>query len=83
MHVIDPSSPLHGVSPEQLSNMGARFYVALEGRDTALQATVQDMRTYTHAEIAHDMRYADMITHREMGHTTADLSKLSALEPNP
>jgi len=83
MHVIDASSPLHDLGVEQLGGMGARFYVALEGRDTALQAVVQDMRTYTHAEIAHGMRYADMLTHSEAGHTTADLSKLSALEPSP
>lgn len=82
MHVIDPASPLHGASAEQLESMGARFFVALEGRDTALQATVQDMHTYTHADIARGMRYADMITLKGPGHTTADLSKLSALEPS-
>lgn len=38
MHVIDSSSPLHGLGPERLNAMGAIFYVALEGRDTALQA---------------------------------------------
>ena len=81
MHVIDTTSPLHNVSADQLSSMSARFFVALEGRDTALQATVQDIRTYTHADIAHGMRYADMITHSEIGQSTADLSKLSALEP--
>ena len=83
MHVIDASSPLQGMSPEQLAAMDARFYVALEGRDTALQAVVQDMRTYSHGEIAHGMRYADMITHGEQGQVTADLAKLGALEPCP
>ena len=83
MHVIDASSPLHDVSPEQLADMDARFFVGLEGRDTALQAVVQDMRTYSHTEIAHGMRYVDMITHSEAGQTTADLSKLGALERAP
>jgi inward rectifier potassium channel len=82
MHVIDASSPLHGVSLAQLEGMEARFFVAVEGRDTALQAVVQDMRTYAHAEIAHGMRYADMITHDEAGQPTADLSMISALEAN-
>lgn len=81
MHVIDAASPLHAASPEQLTQSGARFFVALEGRDTALQAVVQDMRTYSSADIAHGMQYADMITHDETGQATADLSKLSALEP--
>ena len=83
MHVIDASSPLHTKSPEQLAERGARFFVALEGRDSALQAVVQDMRTYSSSDIAHGMRYADMITHDDGGQATADLSKLSALEPCP
>ncbi len=83
MHVIDASSPLHALTAAQLGAVDARFFVGLEGRDTALQAVVQDMRTYTSADIAHGMRYADMITHGEAGRTTADLSKISALEPDP
>ena len=81
MHVIDASSPLHGMTAERLEAMEARFYIALEGRDTGLQAVVQDMRTYSHIEIAHGMRYADMITHSGEGQTTADLARLSELEP--
>ncbi len=83
MHVIDAASPLHNLRPEQLDDMDPRFFVGLEGRDTGLQAVVQGMRTYTHADIARGMRYADMITHGEAGRTTADLSRLSALEPDP
>jgi inward rectifier potassium channel len=81
MHVIDASSPLHGVTPEQLSAMGARFYVSVEGYDTALQATVRGMRTYAHSDIAGGMRYVDMMTVDEAGQGSADLSKLGALEP--
>jgi inward rectifier potassium channel len=83
MHVIDAASPLHGVGPERLRTTAARFYVAVEGHDTALQAVVQGMRTYDHADIAHGMRYVDMITLGEAGRSVADLSKLGALEPSP
>jgi inward rectifier potassium channel len=83
LHVIDAASPLYGVTIEQLNGMEARLYVAVEGRDSALQAVVQGMRTYASTEIAHGMRYADMISHDDTGHPIADLSMISALEPNP
>lgn len=83
MHAIDESSPLHGMSPEQLEESEARFLVAVEGRDTALQAVVQDIRLFTHAEIAYGMRYADMITFNEAGLPIADLSMLGSLEQVP
>jgi inward rectifier potassium channel len=83
MHVIDASSPLHGFSREQLTEMSATFFVALEGRDTAMQAVVQDIHGYSNAQIAHGMRYVDLMTHSDEGLNTADLSKLSSLEPIP
>jgi len=83
MHVIDKSSPLHGLDPETLEAMEAQFYVTLEAHDTALRATVQDVRTYSHVDLAHGMRYVMAITRNESGRPVADLSKLSALEPDP
>ncbi len=83
MHVIDAASPLHELSPEQLKDAEARFFVAVEGRDAALQAMVQDIRVFTQADIAYGMRYADMISLNEAGLAVADLSMLSALEASP
>jgi inward rectifier potassium channel len=81
MHVIDQASPLHGLDAEGLERTDARFFLAVDARDTALGAVVQDIRDYKHDQIAFGMRYADAVSRNEEGATTADLSRLSLLEP--
>ena len=81
MHVIDPSSPLYGLTAKDLEAVDARFYLSVEARDTALGARVQDIHDYTHGFVAFGMRYADAVSRDEAGQTTADLSRLSLLEP--
>jgi len=83
MHVIDQSSPVFGLDAETLETMEAQFFVTLEAHDTALRATVQDVRTYSHTALVHGKRYAVAITRNENGKPVADLSKLSVLEPDP
>jgi inward rectifier potassium channel len=81
MHVIDASSPLHGLDAAALEKLDARFFLALEARDTALSAQVQDIHDYSHNDVVFGMRYADAVSRDEEGRTTADLSRLSTLEP--
>jgi len=81
MHVIDASSPLYGLGPEELEQMDARFFLTVEARDPELAAQVQDIHDYDHRQIVFGMRYADAVSRNEAGQTTADLSRLSLLEP--
>jgi inward rectifier potassium channel len=81
MHVIDASSPIHGLGPEGLEEMDARFFVTVEARDPELGALVQDIRDYDYKQVVFGMRYADAVSRNEDGQTTADLSRLSLLEP--
>jgi inward rectifier potassium channel len=80
MHVIDADSPLHGFDAARLAQADARFFVGVEARDTALQAVVQDIHDYRHKDVLFGRRYADAVSRDESGQTTADLSRLSALE---
>jgi inward rectifier potassium channel len=82
MHVIDETSPLHGHDTDSLDEADARLFLTMEARDHALNAVVQDIKDYSPAHIRFGMRFADMVMLNEGG-ATADLSRISLLEPDP
>jgi inward rectifier potassium channel len=82
LHIIDNSSPLHGLDAETLAAMEARFILTIEARDQALAALVQDIKTYPGARIRFGMRFAEAVTLDETGTATADLTRISLLEPD-
>jgi inward rectifier potassium channel len=82
MHVIDESSALHGHNAEALVDALARLFATIEVRDHALNALVHDMKDYRVEDIRFGMHFADMVTFREGGGATADLSRISLLEPD-
>jgi inward rectifier potassium channel len=82
VHVIDENSPLHGHDSQTLISTRARLFLTIEARDHALSALVQDMKDYTAQHIRFGMRFADMVTREEAGGVTADLSRISLLQPD-
>jgi inward rectifier potassium channel len=82
MHPLDEHSPLAQYSPQDLIAAKVRLYITIEGRDPAMQGTVFDMKSYTPDRIAFGMRYADAVSWNEFGHARADLTRLSAIEPD-
>lgn len=80
MHVIDEESPLHGLSAEEMQARDTRLFLAVEARDAALAAVVQDLTVYRHHQVTFGHRYADAVSVDEHGRTTADISRLSLLE---
>jgi inward rectifier potassium channel len=82
IHTIDEISPLHGHDAETLATAGARLFLTVEARDQALSALVQDIKDYPVERIRFGMRFADMVTRGEEGQATADLSRISLLEPD-
>ena len=79
--MIDAASPLYGLGPAELEEMDSRFFLTVEARDPELAAQVQDIHDYGHKQIVFGMRYADAVSRDENGQTTADMSRLSLLEP--
>ncbi len=79
MHVIDETSPLHGLDPEELRAKDVRLFLAVEARDAALGQVVQDLAAYRPDRIAFGHRYVDAVTVDEHGRTAADISLLSEL----
>ena len=81
MHVIDESSPLHGLDADRLAQSDIRLFLTVEARDQALAVVVQDMKHYDAAHIRFGTRYVDAVTVDEAG-ATADLSRISLIEPD-
>jgi inward rectifier potassium channel len=79
MHVIDETSPLHGLGPEELRAKDVRLFLAVEARDAALGQVVQDLTAYRPHQVAFGYRYVDAVTIDEQGRTAADISLLSEL----
>ncbi|HVY17868.1 MAG TPA: ion channel [Rhodopila sp.] len=82
MHRIGPGSPFFGLDATTLPSSDVRLFVTVEARDRALASEVQDIKDYHPSQICLGMRYADAITVSDDGNATADLSRLSLLEPD-
>jgi inward rectifier potassium channel len=77
IHIIDETSPLHGLGAKELQAQDARIFLAVEARDAALGQVVQDLTAFQPDQIAFGHRYVDAVTIDEHGRTAADLSLLS------
>ena len=82
MHRIDEASPFHGCDAETLPDMDIRLFLTVEAHDSALATMVQDMKDYNASQIRFGMRFANSISTDEDGNITADLSRISLLEPD-
>ncbi len=83
MHTLDEDSPFYGYDAARLVQDDVRLFLSLDARDQSLGARVQDVQTYGPADIVFGQRFADVITRGASGHTTADLTRLDSLEPDP
>ena len=82
MHRIDAKSPLHGVTPEALNRDGVRLMLSFEARDPALSVQVHDLKSYPAGSIAFGMRYSDAVSFDDQGRTSADIRRVSMIEPD-
>ena len=82
LHVIDETSPLHGRDADALIAEGARIVLTVEARDQNLAALVQDMKSYPAVAIRFGMHFAEAVTLDNSGSVTADLSRISLLDPD-
>ena len=80
MHLIDETSPLHGLDAGSFVASDTRLIVSVSAQDMALAAEVGAIKDYTANDVAFGMRYADAVSRDEQGRTIADLGRLSLLE---
>ena len=81
IHQIDAASPLHGLDAAAFIAGDARLFLSLEARDPALAAVVFDAVAFPPQALRFGMRYQDVISQAPDGSTMADLTRISALEP--
>ncbi len=82
MHEIDQASPLFGFDADSFLESDARLFVSFDARDPQLAAVIHDLRNYGPRDVLFGWRYVDMITEDEEGRPTADIRRLSEVEPD-
>ena len=75
-HVIDETSPLFGLTPQDLKLTDSRMLASIVCVDPVMQAPVQSQTEYLHEQIVWNRRFAEMYTEDSSGRYTVDYSKL-------
>jgi len=83
LHELDETSPLYGLSPEQIIEREVRLVAFIEAHDHALGVRVNNIHNYAPEDILFGMRYQDSITIDDAtGSANVDLGKIGAVEPD-
>ena len=56
--------------------------LSIEARDPALSVQVHDLKSYPAESIAFGMRYSDAVSWDDHGRTSADIRRVSLIEPD-
>jgi inward rectifier potassium channel len=82
VHPIDESSPLHGMTAEDLVECGAEFMVTMTGIDDSVSQVVNTRSSYTADEVVWGQRFVNMYERSSMGTPkTIDLARIHGTEP--
>jgi inward rectifier potassium channel len=74
-HVIDETSPLHGLTAEDLKLTDSRMLASIVCTDPVIQARVPSQTEYVHEQIAWNRQFAEIYTEDAAGRYTVDYSK--------
>ncbi len=80
-HIIDETSPLHGVTPELLKKWDARFMTSIVCIDTVIPAPVQSQADYLWNEVLFGRRFVEIYTEHESGLLEVDYGRVHDTEP--
>ena len=75
LHVIDPSSPLYGATPETLKRDEAELLCGVIGIDDTSLQPVHARHTYVDEDILFGARHADVLSENADGSITLDLRR--------
>ncbi len=82
MHVIDETSPLHGLDAAALEQHEAEVEVSLTGLDDVMMQTVHSIHVYDSKEIRFGHRFADTIRSLPGGDLVLDLRQFHVIVPD-
>ena len=80
-HIIDESSPLYGLTPDQLITGNAAIIVSLVGIDDTVAYTINARRNYSAREILWNHRFVDMLTIEPSGDRYLDYQHFHSVLP--
>jgi inward rectifier potassium channel len=81
VHPIVETSPIHGMTKEQLLRSEAEFLILIKGFDDAFSQTVHSRTSYRADEVEFDVKFAKIISIAESGKAAIDLDRLNEFEP--
>ncbi len=79
-HMIDESSPLHGLTAEDYKTSAIRFLASIVCIDTVIQAPLQSQNDYLWSDVRHGQRFAEIYTEHPDGVMEVDYSRLHETE---
>jgi inward rectifier potassium channel len=79
-HVIDESSPLHGMNSEDLKNSDTRLMASIVCIDTVIPAPVQSAIDYSYDDILWNRRFVEIYTETDDGRLTVDYGRIHDTE---
>jgi inward rectifier potassium channel len=80
-HVIDESSPLYGMTPEDLKKSDTRLMASVVCIDTVIPAPVQSATDYSYDDILWNRRFVEIYTETPDGRFTVDYGRIADTEP--
>ncbi len=80
VHKIDDSSPLYGLTEEQLKELDAEVLILISGFDDTFHQTVHSRFSYTANEFVWDAKFLRAFTINEKGKAVMDLNDLHLYE---
>jgi inward rectifier potassium channel len=81
IHRIDETSPLHGLTAEDLQREDVRIFAVVTGIEGVFMQTVYVTAMYDATRIIPDAQFADMLTPLPGGRTLVDLRRVSEVTP--
>lgn len=81
MHVIDESSPLDGLTKEDIVACDMRFVASIVGVDTVIPAAMQSQQGYDADDIRFGERFVEIYAEDADGRLTVDYGRLHDTEP--
>jgi inward rectifier potassium channel len=83
MHPVDETSPLYGLSPDNLYERQMEIIVLLRGTDDTLSDIVYVRHAYTPDDILWNRRFADVLSVTPQGRRVVDLTRFHDTVPIP
>jgi inward rectifier potassium channel len=80
VHPIDKTSPLAGVTPQELREGKAEFLVLATAHEETFSTRVTARTSYLYDEVAWDAKFADMFIDSPDGIVTVDLERMDRLD---